>query len=288
MAEDNPRPEREQVSDQRERRKLEFLTKDVIKSRDYHELHNAYKFLRIILMGQTGSGKTRIARTAIKPVHIDSWDKGGTSTVQDLIDKGDIVADAQYEFETAQDPRMFSRWLVNMRERLDNGYFDYFGTYMLDSFTYWVKGVMNNVMKKRNAAGQVPVFNTDYPACREEMLLALDLLKRIPCDVIMTGHLEYTENEDKSSSQWHLVTIGRTESLVTGHFDEKWAARRVPVHGKMTYVVQTAPVEGYVTSTRIGREGVLNDFEPPDIKAIRKKAGWPVIDKPSLASIIGQ
>lgn len=271
----------------KEKQKLDFLSKDIIKSRNYREVNGGYSHLRVLLMGETGAGKTRISRTAIKPIHIDSFDKEGTITVQDMIESGDVVADISFENENPFKPEMFSKWRQKLQERLANGYFEYFGTYMLDSYTFWSRCCMNNVLVKTKRVGEVPQFNIEYPILREDMLNALDLLRAIPCDVIMTGHLEFTPDESNTNSRWRLVTVGKTAPLVLGQFSEKWIARTRTEGGKILYTIQTAPVDNYVASTRIGNGGVLDIHEKPDIKAIRAKAGWPIADKPPLKTLLG-
>jgi hypothetical protein len=243
-----------------------------------------------MVLGKKGSGKSMLARDALRPVQIDSFDKGGTNTkeIRDLILSGDIVATTDYEDENPYKPTAFVAWKNRMQERLSNGYFDHFGTYMLDSFTFWSRACMNRVLElaKPPRLGEKPLFNEDFPTCREYMLNALDLLKAIPCDVIVTGHVEYSPDENMANSQWRLVTVGKTESLILGQFDECWIARTRVVDGKLTYQIQTGPVDGYVSSTRVGGLKGLNTFEEPSIRSIRAKVGWPTQDKPPLKTIM--
>ena len=50
-----------------------------------------------LVTGETNAGKTFLLRTARRPVHIDSFDPGGTKGLRDLIASGDVVADTRYE-----------------------------------------------------------------------------------------------------------------------------------------------------------------------------------------------
>lgn len=48
-----------------------------------------------LVTGNLGSGKSFLLRTARKPVHIDSFDPGGTLGLKDYIAKGEIIPDVR-------------------------------------------------------------------------------------------------------------------------------------------------------------------------------------------------
>lgn len=273
---------------EREAKRIQYLTKDVIKSRNYHEAQDSGERISAILMGENGSGKTLISVSGILPVHMDSFDYRGPVTIMDKIASGDVVADRTYEKDSAFDPTMFIKWKEKTLERIQNGYFRYFGTYVLDSYTYWSRSLMYRVMQKLNKTGEAPEWGKEYSVLREDTLNALDLLKQIPCDVIMIAHLNWEQDESATNSRWRLATVGKSGPLIIGQFSEKWVARVIHKEGKVTYSLQTAPVDQYVASTRMGRGGKLKDQEEPNIKSIRAKCGWSVQDKPPLKTVAAE
>ena len=62
------------------------------------------KSFNALVLGETGSGKTFLLRTARKPVHIDSFDPGGTKCLQEYIDKNEIIPDTRFESEDRLHP----------------------------------------------------------------------------------------------------------------------------------------------------------------------------------------
>src|SRR4030042_1064469 len=71
-----------------------------------------------LVTGETNSGKTYLLRTCRKPIHIDSFDPGGTKGLRDLIEKGDVVVDTSYENEDPFSPTAYANWKKNNEVRL--------------------------------------------------------------------------------------------------------------------------------------------------------------------------
>ena len=115
-----------------------------------------------LVLATFGSGKSYILRTARKPVHIDSFDPGGTKCLKKWIKSGEIIADTRWEVDDPLNPYCYKEWLKEFEYRLENGYFDHFGTYALDSSTTWSQAIMNWVLLKAKIPGQAPRRNHDY------------------------------------------------------------------------------------------------------------------------------
>ena len=64
---------------------------------DFYKGDKLQKRFSALVTGETNAGKTFLLRTARRPVHIDSFDPGGTKGLRDLIASGDVVADTRYE-----------------------------------------------------------------------------------------------------------------------------------------------------------------------------------------------
>ena len=242
----------------------------------------------VLITGESKTGKTHLLRTARRPVHIDSFDPGGTIVLRDLIAKGDIVADTLYESEDRTEPSMFRQWARTFEQRVKNKYFESFSTYALDSSTLWADAIMNHVMNKDKRAGEAPNFYKDYNPQKVEIQNWMKRVLALPCDVIVTGHLE-GEYDDKiingelirDLQRYKYMTTGKGAIIIPLMFSENWTTFAETSGRTVEYKILTGPWRMYRAGTRIGR-GVFEVFEAPDVKKLLKKAGWPIVDKPRL------
>ena len=242
----------------------------------------------VLITGESNTGKTHLLRTARKPVHVDSFDPGGTLVLRDLIAKGDIIADTVYEEEDRTNPTKFREWARNFELRFKSQYFESFATYALDSSTLWADAIMNHIMNKDKRAGEAPNFYKDFNPQKIEIQNWIKRILTLPCDVIITGHLE-GEYDDKivngevvkDLQRYKYMTTGKGAIIIPLLFAEQWTTFAEPSGRTVEYKLLTAPWRMYRAGTRIGR-GVFETFEKPDIKALLNKAGWPAKDKEKL------
>ncbi len=256
--------------------------------RTAQELSEMYKndarqlSFNLLLLGEMGTGKTFILRTARKPVHIDSFDPGGTKGLRDEIAAGDVIVDTRWEAENPLDPQVFPQWQMEMDNRINSGYFNHIGTYVLDSSTTWSKSIMNDVLRKAGIAGSAPRFTKDYTpqkvAIENSIYLCLDL----PCDFVITGHLEPYHDEQSGMTRFRFLTTGKGAIILPTLFDEIWIAQTKETSGGNEYRVLTQTTETYTARSRLAKNGLLEMYEKPDIKEILRKTGYDAEDKPRL------
>lgn len=239
----------------------------------------------LLLLGGKGTGKTSILRTARKPVHIDSFDKGGTKVLQDEIDKGNIVVDSRWEIEDQLSPTAFELWKREFEIRRLRGYFNAIGTYALDSSTYWGEAIMNWILKLEGRTGEVPRWNHEYIKQKSQMSQYIDWMLNLPCDVVVTGHLQERYDNSKPDEPkflgYEYFIVGKNKVLVPGKFDEMYISMR---SDNNKFELLTQHEQYYKATSRIDR-GKFSRREPPDIKALLKKIGWDTKDKPSLFTL---
>lgn len=246
---------------------------------------------RLLITGESGDGKTHLLRTARRPVHVDSFDPGGTKPLRDLVERGHVVADTIYESENREEPTMFREWCRTFESRVRGKYFEAFGTYCLDSSTMWADAIMNHILGKagKDLAGQAPRWAKDYVPHKMEIRNWMKRILDLPCDVIVTGHLkaEYETKvisggeEVQSKVGMRYLTTGDGAIVIPLLFDEIWVANATAKGQSVEYKVITAKTGLYQAKTRIGR-GVFSTYEVPDIKELLKKAGWAFQDKEKL------
>jgi hypothetical protein len=261
----------------------EFSDRERERLRKEYETNPRSNSFKALVTGESGTGKTHLLRTARTPVHIDSFDPGGTKVLRDLIDRGDIIADTEYEQEDPLSPTKFIRWTVQFETRLKHGYFDDIATYCLDSSTLWNEAIMNQQLKSTNRAGQAPKWQVDYTPQKVAINNYMTKILSLPCDVIVTGHLspEYETRmiageEVKSLTGYRYMTTGQARELIPLKFDEIYVTLVEPGRGmdaKPSYKLLTGIKGLYLAKTRIGR-GKFDLLEESNIKSLLAKANW--------------
>jgi hypothetical protein len=268
--------------------------KDVV---TYYNGDPLQKRFSALVTGETNAGKTFLLRTARMPVHIDSFDPGGTKCVRDLIrseknPEGQVIADTRWENDDPFKPKAFEEWKRAVDRRIQIGYFDKFGTYFLDSATTFGDAVMGAHMKSKNRAGEVPQHRHDYNPQKVEMSNYIKKLMRLPCDFIMTGHLREIKKlisldtktgVAREDIKYRFYTTGQAVVTIPLLFDELYTivhagdGREGPKRKMLIDSLGT-----YIARSRLKRNGLLDAEEPPDLKALLKKAGFSNEDKPKI------
>ena len=264
---------------------------ELARVKEYYSQDPLQKRFSAIITGETNAGKTFILRTARKPIHIDSFDPGGTKCLDDLIKKGDIVADTSWETEDPFHPKVYAEWKKTLEIRFKTGYFDMFGTYVIDSLTTFGQAVMNYQLNLKNRAGEAPQHRKDYNPQKVEVENHIRKLMNLPCDFILTGHLRETRDlisVDKSSGikyeivRFRLHITGQAVITIPLLFDELYVIKGKGENPKREMLIDS--LGEYVARSRLKGDKRLSAVEKPDIKELLKKAGLKWEDKPKLES----
>jgi len=245
-----------------------------------------------LIYGGTGSGKTSLLRTCRLPLHVDSFDPGGTKVLQgeailngvrypDEMAKGNIIIDSTYEGEDPEKPWAIQEWDKNFHHRKKLGYFDILGTYAIDSATTWAQTIIYDVMRKAGRTGGHPFQNDWLPqmAIIENTVRAMISL---PCDVILIGHDDTEKDEATGRLFVSLMITGKLKRRVPLMFDEVYVALTKETSKGVEYQLLTQKTGLYQAKSRLANRGQLEMYETMDMKNILKKAGRSTEDKPSL------
>ena len=264
------------------------------KVKDYYNGDPLQKRFSALVTGETNSGKTFLLRTARKPIHIDSFDPGGTKCLRDLIKTGDIIADTQWEADDPFSPNTFANWMKAIDIRFQIGYFEKFGTYCIDSATMFGIAVMNYQLGGAGRAGEAPMHRRDYMPQKVYMTNYIRKLMRLPCDFILTGHLREIKKLisldtktgiAREDIKYRFYTTGDAVVTIPLLFDEIYVlvgdeGRDGPRRKMLTDSLGT-----YIARSRLKMNGLLSAVEKPDIKNILKKSGLSWEDKPRLETL---
>lgn len=256
--------------------------------KEANELRKMYKedprqhTFNILVLGEMGSGKTYMLRTARMPCHIDSFDPGGTKGLRDEIKAGKILVDSRYEAEDRLKPFVYQLWKTEFERRKKEGYFDHLGTYCIDSSSSWAESIMNRLLQKAGIAGEPPRFTKDYTPQKVEIQNRIQRCLSLPCDFVLTGHLEQVKDEIDGKVRYRYMTTGKGAIIIPTLFDEVYVMDPKRTSEGVSYRILTKNTGTFAARSRLAKGGVLGTYEEPDIKKLLKKAGMPSEDKPLI------
>jgi len=235
----------------------------------------------LLLTGDVGSGKTHLLKTARKPVHVDSFDPGGTKTIRQEISQGSIVADTRWEDENAADPHVFKLWTQEFNRRVKSDYFSHFATYSIDSLTMWQQALMNYILASAGIPGKVPRWGKDYMPHKVKARNFIDRILSLPCDVIIPAHLKGDKDEVTGRITYKLQTTGDNKTKIPLMFDEIWVMQNdKDKDANVQTSVLTRSTGRYTARSRLASNGKIPDRCPPDLKQILNAADLPTSDMP--------
>lgn len=262
--------------------------KELNRVREYYNQDTLQDRFSAIISGDTGSGKSFILRTARFPIHIDSFDPGGTKCLRPWIKKGDIIVDTSFESEDPYSPTAYTNWMKTTEIRLQSGYYDMFGTYVLDSLSTFGDAVMNYIMNKANRAGETPMHRRDYNPQKTEVVNRIKRLMSLKCDFFLMAHLRESEDTIGMTKEGIPIKTEKYRLSITGNaivtipllFDELYVLRGTGSPVKRELLVDSQGK--YIARSRLNSDGKLKAIEKPDIKQLLKNAGLKWEDKPRL------
>jgi len=264
---------------------------EIAKVKKFYEEDEKQIGFNLLLLGKYGSGKTPILLTARKPIWIDSFDPKGTVGLRKWIEKGEVVADVEYEDDDPYSPTAFAAWEKNFKKRYKSNFFDSIGTYCIDSSTTFTSSAMAFKMGEADRAGFTPNRNKDYNPAKIVMQNYIRKCLNLPCDFILTGHLKTIDrllSIDKSTGierrdiRYRYDAIGQAANFIPLMFSEIYVVRPKETSSGVKPELLTSATGEYIARSKLGSDGLLSSVEKPDIKGILKKVGLPTRDKPLL------
>jgi len=263
---------------------------ELAKVKEYYSEDKLQKRFSALITGETNSGKTYLLRTCRKPIHVDSFDPGGTKCIRDLIKSGDVVVDTFFESEDPYNPTAYAEWRKRVELRLQIGYFEQFGTYCIDSLTTFSDAVMNNQLNLKSRAGEKPLYNVDYTPQKIEIENRIRQLMNLTCDFILTGHLERIaklKSIDKKGIRdeeviYRLMITGKAVMTIPLLFDELYVLQGKGSNPRREMLIDS--LGEYIARSRFKGSDNLGAVVQPNIKEFLKVAGLDWEDKSPLES----
>lgn len=232
---------------------------------------------KALVLGRYGTGKTCFAVTGRKPVLFHSFDPGGTTSIRQLIDAGAVLPDIRFEEEDSKNPTAFNLWVEEMKKLEQENAFHQIGTYVLDSLTTFSAAVMNQILFKAGKVGAKPTWD-EYSAEHNHIIHSILELTRLPCDVIITAHLESEKDEVSGRLGTVPLVTGKLKTRIPNLFDEVYVMLPRETPTGITYGVLTRNTGYYQAKSRLGNQNQLEASEAANLKVILQKTGMPFAD----------
>lgn len=259
-----------------------------LKNLEYAAAQPQEEKANFLLIGSSGSGKTRLCGTAPGPILVHSFDPGGTKTLRAMLAQGTsktkMFFDTSFEREDAAKPTAYKMWESCFRALSKEGVFNQIGTYVIDSGTRFIEAISNEILKQggvgksKSRAGE-PLQLQDYQIQQLWTTRVLTELTNLPCNFIFTAHIEMTRDEVDGRMYATIHASGKLKIKLPLLFDEVLVLKNKETSAGTQRTLITS-VDGKLNArTRIGAEGIFAKEEPPDIRALLKKAGYPYEDK---------
>ena len=258
-----------------------------------YQAQSANTKANFLIYSRAGAGKTHLVSTAPGPILIHSFDPGGTRTIKTLIATGKIpkskriIIDDRFEKEVSRQARgevlgfggsfAYKLWEQELNELVKGGVFKQIGTYVIDSGTKWVDAMLNEICRQESrkyAEAQLQ----DYKKLGFFVADALAQIMTIPCNFIMTGHMEQFQDESDGKVHFSILATGKQKIKIPLMFDEFYYLDVQEKGGKLERTLLTQISGKHEARTRIGA-GTFDTREVPDISALLKKAKYPWEDK---------
>lgn len=259
------------------------IRKEAEAIREMYRSAKTSNYFRCLVFGDTGTGKTKLLETCPRPVHVDSFDVGGTTTIRGAIEEGWIIADTRYEDDDPKEPTKMALFDTEFNRRRKGGYFEAIGTYALDSLTLMSDAAMNYLLAKLGRRDGIPQTGkgTDNDYVKQQKIIEpiIRNILNLPCHVIIIAHPDMRENEDTQRKSIGPKVYGQLATKLPMMLSEIYFARAQEVREGVEYSLLTRQNGFYRCRSRLAANGKIDMYEKQDIKAILTKAGFDNSDK---------
>lgn len=255
------------------------------------------KTVSILIRGDKGIGKTEvIAKTARPPILIHSFDPRGTIHLEKEIREGRVIVDRTFEAEDARSPQAYVKWERIFDQYMQRDIFSRFGTYFLDSLTFWLTAAQNHVATLTSAVKGTPLAADGqleikgWGVLTHMLQYMVQLCNSLPCDFVLSAHSRLYQDQSSGMMLEGIAVPPSLQIPIPSLFSEYYymvvdsngKPNSLGIKPRKFLVYNTGRS---IAGTRIGR-GKFSMYMDADISKLLKTAGWEWEDKPLIQQTI--
>jgi hypothetical protein len=217
--------------------------------------------IKAFIYGQPGTGKTSFGCTLPGPVYVFDFD-GKVNSGARFLESTDPKKLDEVEFDNFQPSPQNGGWKVYQKfearlkdlERMAaEGKFPY-QTVVLDSLTTLADALMQYTMATqpgiRRTVANVPAMQ-DYLIVSSTFKPLIQRFLALPCNVLCVGHIAQEKDENTGAITYRPALSGKLPELLPVVFQEVWRIYTENKDGKLYYLAQCRPSNGYMARTQI-------------------------------------
>ncbi len=266
--------------------------------KEFAEIRAAYKdnittdTMNALIIGHTGSGKTSLALSSPKPVLVYSFDPGGTDSVKEEIEKGEIIV-RKYETDSLFAPVAYKEFEADFNADRKSGIFKHIGVTFLDGLSNFIPAMIWQIMAKE---GRIPPGMSaklvqegssgkgmriqDWGQLSDFIMTICRAFIALPCHTIITGHVSLDKDEVIGGYIKSILAPGKSKNTLPILMPEVWILQKMDTSTGTERKLLTRNVDSWRATTRMGRKDRFDTYEKADVRYLLKKAGFPYEDKP--------
>ena len=211
----------------------------------------------ILLVGPTGSGKTSQIWTLPGKKFVYIFDPNSLISLKGcdvdyemfLPDTLEIDSTLKGFNKGSKDDRMpgsriepttYIKWVEDMNERYDKGFFNDYKWLCIDSLTYLQRAVFDRQLYINNRYGKIEEL-ADYRIVGSKLSDVFRPISSLPINIFVTGHIRDFQDEITRKITTELNLSGQAKTMVPLVMSNIWLARGASTEKQIKFEIQTRP-----------------------------------------------
>jgi len=209
----------------------------------------------ILVIGSTGSGKTSQIWTLPGKKFVYVFDPNALASLRGCDCDYEVFLPDTLELDATlkgfnkgarsdtiagsrREPTTYVRWVEDLNERVESGFFDDYDWLCFDSLTFLQKTVMDRQLYINGRYGKVEEL-ADYRVVGSKLSDVFRSITALAINCYYTGHLREFQDEKTKKITTELMLPGQAKAMIPIAMTNIWLAKSDSEGKKTKYVIQT-------------------------------------------------